>query len=359
MSSAKDHNKELNLNELIKDKDGDKDKEIGRSDYGVVYSGTYYKRKVAIKEIVNHHRPTPGKGYDEDFNRDMMLMEKFHHDAIVEFIGAVYLPDKQIIVTELCEYGSLDVAMDEYLEEFNEMMKVKCLMNVASAMRYLHSESIIHKDLKPQNVLIVSLNPRHLTVVAKLTDICTARSEKRINCTSTGYDPFMAPEILQRSSTFDKSIDVYSFSMLMYFIFAEKLPINDAAFGRGSDAYEQIISGKRPTIPSTCSKDVGRLMQQCWNGDSLKRPSFEQILSFMEVYYEQCKYGKEGAKARQCAVELIHQMKLDTEEELIWSLGGTTAFNLICELLKTNAISTKRLELKGEVNVENSMIYWN
>ena len=135
--------------------------------------------------------------------------------------------------------------------------------------------------------------------------------------------------------------------MLMYFIFAEKLPIDDAAVSKGSDPYGQIISGKRPSVPSTCSKEIGRLMQQCWNGDPMKRPPFEQIHGLLRECFTMCRYGKEGVTARRKASSLIEAMNLDREEELVWTNGGRTEFNLLCELLKMNAIPTKRLELTG------------
>ena len=344
MSSIKEHSSELNQDELVKDK------EIGRSDFSVVFSGTYRGRKVAIKEIINCHQTTP-QASDSDFDRYIMLMEKSHHGAIVEFIGAVFAAGKQAIVTEFCEYGSLNEAMDEYLEEFNELMKVKCLLDVSSAMCYLHNESIMHRDLKPQNVLIVSMNPRTSAVVAKLTDFGTSRREERIKCvlsTGTGIDPFMAPELLRRSTTYDKSIDVYSFSMLMYYIFAEKLPTADSSLSKGADPYGLIICGKRPSIPATCSRDIGKVMQQCWDGDAMKRPSFEQIHRLLRDYWVLRMYGKDGVAARQNALSLIDTMNLDRAEELIWRIGGRTEFSVLCELLKANAIPTKRLAFKGK-----------
>jgi len=350
MSSSKDCSLELNPDELIKDRDGGKDQEIGRGDFNVVCSGTYHERKVAIKEPIK--LSTPGEEDDEDFKRDVMLMEKVRHDAIVEFIGAVFAPNRRAIVTELCEYGTLDEAMIEHLEMFNEMMKLKCLLDVSSAMDYLHSDSIIHRGLKPQNILIVSLDPRENGVVAKVTDIGTVRSGERINCvmrTGTGYDPFMAPEILRHISSFDKSIDVYSFSMVMYYLFAEKLPTEDASLAKGGDPYERIISGKRPAIPSTCAKNTKRLMQQCWDGDPMKRPSFELIHALLKGQFLEIRYGREFVKPRLIAENLLNKMpELNTEEAVVWTSGGGKDFELLCELLKANAIPARRLETKGK-----------
>lgn len=344
MSYASERASAINPDELVKGK------EIGRSEFSIVYSGRYHERKVAIRELVNHHQPTPGSENDEDLDRDARIAEKCRHYAIVEFIGAVFAPGKQAIVTELCEYGSLNDAMVEHIEVFNEAMKTKCLFDVSCAMNYLHNDGIIHKDLRPQNVLITSLNPRGSDVVAKVTDIRTSRTEHRINCvisTGSGQDPFMAPEILRRAIVYDKSVDVYSFSMLMYYIFAEKIPTEDSVFMKESDPFGQIISGIRPHVPSACSTDITLLMVRCWDANPVKRPSFEQISGLLRGYWEKQAFNKEQAKTRMKARELIDRLHLDKEEVLSWTFGGGTEFNLLCELLKTNAIPTKRLVIES------------
>ena len=117
MSFTEEQSIELIAEEVIKDR------LIGRRDYSVLFSGIHRGRKVTIKEITNH-QITQGKD-DEDFFRDVKVMEKCHHEAIVEFVGAVLTPGNQMIVTDLCEYGPLNEAMDEYLEEFNKLTKVK------------------------------------------------------------------------------------------------------------------------------------------------------------------------------------------------------------------------------------------
>ena len=353
---------EFNADSLIIDKDDEgRRKELGRGGFGVVFSGKYHDRKVAIKIPLSRDFFLPEE--EEDFEREVNTMERWRHEAIVEFIGAVKIRGKQMIVTELCAYGSLDKALREHPDYFNEQMKVKCLLNTSSAMNYLHSNGIMHRDLKPQNLLVVSLDWRD-AVVAKLTDFGTTRAEKRMNTlvstkTQTtitmkvGTDMFMAPEILL-CQPYDKSVYVYSFSMLIYTIFAERTVFEDKAFS-GGDPCRKIADGTRPSIPSSCSDDIRRLMQSCWDKNPSKRPSFDQIHAFFERCFLEHKYGsKEGAEAALMAQQLLNKMpQLDIDEILVWTLGGGTDFEQLCKLLETNAIPTKRIEFKRKI-VKNS-----
>ena len=96
-------------------------------------------------------------------------------------------------------------------------------------------------------------------------------------------------------------------------------------------------------------------MKLCSNGIPSKRPSFDQIHAFFERCFFEHKYGsKEGAEAALMAQQLLNKMpQLDIDEILVWTLGGGTDFEQLCELLKTNAIPTKRLEFKRMI-VKNS-----
>ena len=137
--------------------------------------------------------------------------------------------------------------------------------------------------------------------------------------------------------------------MLMYAIFAEKLAFKDDTFLR-KDHFKRIIDGVRPTIPSSCSEEIRKLIELGWNKVPSKRPSFVQIESTLRFFYQQRRFGKEGAKARQTAEKLLKDMpQLETEENLQWTLGSGKEFEQLCELLKTNAIPTKNIELKSMV----------
>ena len=311
-----------------------KDKELGRGKHCVVFSGTYQGGNVAIKEVIDSEDEKKKKQIEEE----VMMLDRLHHDAIVRFIGALLLPEQQqVIVTELCQFGTMEQAMHEHPEAFNETLKAKCLLNISSAMKYLHSENVVHGNLKPSKVMIVSVDGRS-PIAAKLSGIGRNTIEES--------GPYAAPEVLRHSDTKEKAIDVYSFSIVMYWIYSGRVPSEDAT---------QIMSGKRPSVPSSCPKTIGTLIGRCWNDSASARPTFDEVQRLLSEFYDECKYGKEGMNARQKSAGLLKSKpELDKEESVTWKDGGGIIFSQLCELVKTNGVMMKKLEFKGKnENVES------
>ena len=266
-----------------------RDEVIGDGAYGVVYSGRYRGMDVAIKVLKYQEYVT-----DEmraEFAAEVDMMEKLRHSAILNFVGAVHIPGQLQIVTELCPYGSFLSAMKKYPADFTEALRVKVLLDAANGMDFLHQSGIIHRDLKPDNLLIVSLEPR-ASVAAKLSDFGTTRD---VNCFAAqmqstkgvGTPLFMAPEIFM-NKPYDKSVDVYSYSLIVYVAFAGELPFEGDPVANTPWAYADAIkSGKRPPVPDSCPAPIAQLMRQCWSPEPSQRPSFEDIHMILRKFFKE------------------------------------------------------------------------
>lgn len=179
-------------------------------------------------------------------------------------------------------------------------------------MDFLHQSNIIHRDLKPQNILVVSLEPGSATV-AKITDFgtvrdfVTVRSTKRMTlrrATDAGApdapDPgprdsmtrgvgttaYMAPEILN-ASKYNKPADVYSFSMVIYFLCTNLEPFSDTLAMSSWQFIKRIADGARPTIPKTVPAECSQLLDimiHCWNQNPSLRPSLLPSFPFLPPY---------------------------------------------------------------------------
>lgn len=103
-----------------------------------------------------------------DFQHEFQLMCSLKHPNIVSLYGACVNIPRIGVVMEYCEYGSLKHVISKgKLKDWSQ--KLRILLDVAKGMQFLHNKSIIHRDLKSDNVLIDS----HW--VAKLTDFGISR----------------------------------------------------------------------------------------------------------------------------------------------------------------------------------------
>jgi len=351
-----------------------KGKAIGQGGFGRVFMGTYRGRQVAIKEMLEQELMN-----DDDwatFKKEVEILETFHHELIVEFIGAILIPGRLSIVMEYCPYGSLQNAMKKYPNEFDDFrLKMKCLLDASSVMEFLHSCNYVHRDLKTDNFLVVSLDPT--LPVLKLTDFGTTRTLRKtrveLNMTKgVGTRAFMAPEILKGSQTYDFSVDVFSFSVVIYCVLTKKLPYeDDTSFKNDWDFSNAIIAGKRPVIPDSCHPELRKLADKCWSGNPSRRPSFHEIHSTLEkilAEHKQKDLGEQQASSlaardpeqekkmlsfRKKAAKLLKEKPdIATDDSLQWNNGSGSDFKQLCLLLKGNAIPLNKLAFSSTEDSE-------
>ncbi|ELP92412.1 protein serine/threonine kinase, putative [Entamoeba invadens IP1] len=124
------------------------------------------------------------------------------------------------MVTEFAQYGSLQDSMKhKTTEEVNNPMRIKLMYDAAKKLEYLHNNGILHRDIKPDNFLVFSLESE-IDVNAKLTDFGSSRNVNMMmtNMTFTkgiGTPTYMVPEVLKQEK-YKKSADIYSFAITMY-----------------------------------------------------------------------------------------------------------------------------------------------
>jgi len=217
------------------------------------------------------------------------MMEKLRHPCIINFIGAVHTPGHMAIVTEFCPFGNLNGAMKKH--KFSFALKLKALLDSARGMDFLHRSSILHRDLKPDNILMTSLEVR-AGVVCKISDFGTTRDINRFSdemqCTKgVGTPVFMAPEILQGKTSYERSADVYSFALMMASLAEEKMPFEGDPEIKSSWQFASlVIAGKRPNIKVAVPEDFTQLMTRCWSAIPAERPSFSDIVPKIDAMFK-------------------------------------------------------------------------
>ena len=95
------------------------------------------------------------------------------------------------------------------------------------------------------------------------------------NMTSNmGTVAWMAPEMFQ-GGNYTEKVDVYSYGMVLFEIFARKIPFDDVD---GFSVPVQVTKGLRPKLPKHVPKSWVKLITQCWHDKPSKRPTFDRIV---------------------------------------------------------------------------------
>ena len=141
----------------------------------------------------------------------------------------------------------------------------------------MHEHSVIHRDLKPDNVL---LDEHFYPRIADFGMSNIVGSESKEKTMNGGTPVFIAPEIYTNSG-FDFKVDVYAFGMMLYQIMTLKEPF--AEFRKNLFMiWHKILSGARPPFPSGFPQPFKDVITQCWDRNPAVRPPFAEIVGKIE-----------------------------------------------------------------------------
>lgn len=181
--------------------------------------------------------------------REARIMNMASHANIIAFRG--FDVESGIIVCELAECSLHDVLHRNELRHRIEL-KLNWLFGIASALRFLHYHKIIHRDIKPQNILMVRQNG---VMVAKVADFGISTTVGMSTAGSTagsksaaGSVSYMAPELIifdGDAPVYTTAVDVYSFGVLANEVLSEEEPWSGMKLPQ---IYGAITQGKRPKL---------------------------------------------------------------------------------------------------------------
>ncbi|ELP84035.1 protein serine/threonine kinase, putative [Entamoeba invadens IP1] len=263
---------------------------LGEGSFGIVYKGTYRKHIVAIKKMKN----IMDDNAIDEFINEVSMLDKFRSEYIVHFYGAVFIPNKVCMVTEFAQFGSLQDLMEHKKSgEIDVILRVKMMLDASKGISYLHNNGILHRDIKPDNILVVSLD-LNSNVNAKLTDFGSSRNVNMLmtNMTFTkgiGTPKYMAPEILKQQK-YTKSADIYSFGITLYEVFGWCEAYQQKKFKFPWKIAEFVIKGNHLKIIEQITEEQYTLIEMCWRYDENNRISSFQIEDCLEKMMQSLNY---------------------------------------------------------------------
>ncbi|KAL6074487.1 LISK family protein kinase [Balamuthia mandrillaris] len=261
----------LNLDEAwnINYEDLEIEEEIGRGSFGCVYKGTYFGTEVAIKKI--------SCNLDEDpdallyLEREVNVMKGMRHPNIVTFIGICQLASGGLLlITEFVKHGDLRGFLKDTTLDMSWYLRVKIAYDIACAMAYLHSRSVIHRDLKSKNLLVDD------NWKVKVCDFGFARTMTNRPMTLCGTDEWMAPEMIL-GQQYTNKVDVFSYGIVLCEIMTRK-KISTELQRSALEAFSLDTKKLEALIPPDCPKELYQLVLDCCQYEPESRPAFNEIV---------------------------------------------------------------------------------
>ncbi|EKE39900.1 tyrosine kinase, putative [Entamoeba nuttalli P19] len=259
------------------------EKKIGEGSFGIVYVGEFRGNKVAIKKMKESDKQQSSL---DEFEKEVVMLDKFRSEYIIHFYGAVFIHNKICMVTEYAEYGSLSVLIKKRdISQVSMKLRIKFMLNAAKGISYLHSNGILHRDIKPDNFLVVSLDENE-QVNCKLTDFGASRNINMMmtNMTFTkgiGTPVYMAPEILNKIR-YKQSADIYSFAITMYECFGWCAAYPKSQFQFPWSIADFVTQGNRRTKAEAMTSEQYDLIDQCWKQNPDERIPIDVVVSKLE-----------------------------------------------------------------------------
>ncbi|XP_078431687.1 serine/threonine/tyrosine-protein kinase HT1-like [Wolffia australiana] len=252
-----------------------------------IYHGTYKQMEVAVK-IVSQPEEDPllASALETQFKAEVSFLLRLHHPNILGFVAACKKPPVFCIITEYLSGGSLRRFLHK--QEPNSVplnLVLKLALDIARGMRYLHSQGILHRDLKSENLLLAE------DMSVKVADFGISCHESQCGDSKsfTGTYRWMAPEMI-KGKRHTRKVDVYSFGIVLWEILTALIPFSELTPEQAAFAVAQ--KNARPPIPAQCPPMLRCLMGKCWSANPGKRPQFEKIVAILEGWMENLQHDQ-------------------------------------------------------------------
>lgn len=256
---------------------------VGEGGMAVVYKARCNKlnRFVAVKILKSEY--SDNEEIVKKFKREATAIAKLSHNNIVNVLDVGTQGETNYIVMEYVDGKTLK----EVIEDFGKVSYETTLtisIQIAKALECAHKNGIIHRDIKPQNILVTKEG------LVKVTDFGIAKSVDSATLTNTstilGSAHYFSPE-QAKGGFIDNKTDIYSLGIVMYEMLTGKLPFE--ADSPVTIALKHLQEEPVPpkSINSRIPESLNKLVLKCMEKDAEKRyDNANELISDLEKIKE-------------------------------------------------------------------------
>ncbi|XP_042510532.1 serine/threonine-protein kinase ATG1c-like isoform X2 [Macadamia integrifolia] len=251
-------------------------RQIGSGSFSVVWHARHRAlgTEVAIKEIVMERL---SKKLQESLLSEIDILQKIDHPSIIRLHNIIKSPGRILLVLEYCRGGDLSIFIQRHGGRVPEATAKHFMQQLAAGLQILRENNLIHRDLKPQNLLL-STNDNHS--VLKIADFGFARSLQPRGLAETlcGSPLYMAPEIMQFQK-YDAKADLWSVGAILFQLVTGKTPFTG---NNQMQLLQNILKSNELRFPqdnTDLSSDCLDLCRKLLRRNPVERLTFEEFFN--------------------------------------------------------------------------------
>eukprot|EP01117_Protostelium_nocturnum_P003390 TRINITY_DN1439_c0_g1_i1.p1 TRINITY_DN1439_c0_g1~~TRINITY_DN1439_c0_g1_i1.p1 ORF type:complete len:623 (-),score=154.90 TRINITY_DN1439_c0_g1_i1:618-2486(-) len=252
---------------------------LGEGGSGAVSLGNWSGERVAIKTLKNEL----SQEEISEFQKEIEVLARLHHPYVLRMWGGCIDRENKglLLVTEYLEGGDLGKYIHDKIgyPSFSTRIVQRIALNIAHGMKYIHELGIVHKDLKPGNILVKDINKGDI----KICDFGLTATPHAF-----GTPLYAAPEMPQECTP---AVDSFSFGIILWEMFTRQRPLSDEPGLFPAQITDKYKSGYRP--PLTPGVKLPSLITKCWDPVPENRHAFREVVDIMvnlEDNFQQSEY---------------------------------------------------------------------
>jgi len=234
----------------------------GRGGVGSVYAATDSEsgEKVALKVLHSDLGNNQAR-----FENESRILKQISHPAVVRFLASGRSEGQSFIVMEWLEGSTLQERIEK--KGLTPAEAVRMVARIASGLAEIHELGIVHRDIKPNNIVLVDGDPAR----AKLIDFGIAREQdSELNLTRTGLavgtPRYMSPEQAKSDSLVRPASDVFSLGLVLFECLTgtRAFPGKDVNLVLAQIVHKPIppLSSLLPSAPSELANILSRMLDK-------------------------------------------------------------------------------------------------
>ncbi|MBA0802424.1 hypothetical protein Gohar_012716, partial [Gossypium harknessii] len=284
---------------------------IGSGSFAVVWRSRHRQHglEVAVKEI---DKKLLSSKVSESLLKEISILSTINHPNIIQLFEAIETEDRIFLVLEYCDGGDLAAYIQRYGKVSEEVAR-HLMRQLAAGLQVLQEKHLIHRDLKPQNLLLTKGSTSQL----KIGDFGFARSLTPENLADTlcGSPLYMAPEIIQNKK-YDAKADLWSVGAILFQLVTGKPPFDG---NNQLQLFQNILRSTELQFPEGALEklhpDCVNLCRSLLRHDPVERLTFREFFDHKFLGERSKKVGLELDSSRLQSEAMVEQFDSSASEK--------------------------------------------